>query len=813
MKISYASAACGSGKTHQIVSRACELARRADNVLIIQPTKQLIDKTVERELLNRSGPPTHMVFHGDKFPGRVAKEFMDWLKAFGCGGGHVVFITHQLLPHIPYFPDKRNWHVVVDEVPQVHDHHLLTIPRSHSILTDHLRLEPYNAIYSRLVCGNAKAITDIAQNKDKDELFELLSQAARDVKNPNWDCHVNAEKFNRLLRGEVKDLDIYTVLSPALLHGFRSVFIASANIEDTILYHLWGRRGVEFTEDMDFTRSLRFEHHLNGERIKIFYAIDENWSRQRQRDTWSECRNHTTLELIAQSATEVLGDKPFVWQANKTDTKGLRPLFGGNVELPHLPHGLNDYSHINNVILLTASNLTPDQYRFLTNQGMDGEQVRRAIYFQNAYQTVLRTSIRDPNNHELKRIVVPDLPVAQHLQEAFPGSTVERLPTTIPGRQVKVGRPPKHRTDQERKARNRGAKRLVSMRSLLHLSNSGPYVDGETLYVQNRRDETPIDILTEFRPSGSYFGTLFTNKYTTTSLYLIGTNTDEFIDWLEHLANREVPEKESNQLISPAIFDPRHPNREGTKRRGLGNIDHVRHLWLDFENGDLAPDELPKLFPNIRMVVTNSYHHHTSRPRFHVFIPVRQPLTPDAYEVLWDMIADKIQHAGYEVTKPRSNKGQTRELPRSGLDRGKKTPSSLFYLPCRARDPSESFFVDYRDEGRAILDPEVWFGNSVVPFRRPPPAPPVNSSEKHGELNNDLVEAATRDWRESPFHEGEGNKRLWDYAVKLRAAGLSHNDIEAMLYGEAAFARHPDQRLAQIPSIMNTLKASWRKAG
>lgn len=724
---------------------------------------------------------------------------MDWLKAFGSGGGRVVFITHQLLPHIAYFPDKRGWHIFVDEAPQVHDHHLLRIPQSHSLLTDHLGLEPYNAIFSRLVCRNARSVTDIAQNKNKDEIFEFLSEAARNVKNGNWECYVNAERLERLLRGEATDLHIYTVLSPAILSGFRSVFMASANFEDTTLYHLWRQRGITFEEDSDFAASLRFDHHTNGELIKILYATDEHWSRQRQQDKWPESGNQTTLELIAKSAAEVLGEQPFVWQANKDDTDALRPLLGENAQLPHLPHGLNDYSHVNNLVVLTASNPTPDQYRFLRNQGMDGDEVRRAVYFQNAYQTVLRTSIRDPNNHEPKIIVVPDLAVAERLQECFPGSKVERLATGIPasGRQAKIGRPRKHRTDQERKYQYRQKARLEAMRSQLLLGHKGPYVDGETLFVENGRDETPIGIITEFRPSGSYFGTLFASKHTTTGVYVIGTNAEDFIGWLEHLSHREVPGKEANQLISPAIFDP---HRDPTQSRGLGNIVELQHLWLDFEEGDLAPDEFPKLFPTIRMVVTNSYRHDTAKPRFHVFIPVRQPLNPETYEMLWDIIADKIEDAGYEVQKSgRKRKEMSREPPQSGLDRTKRNPASIFYLPCQAADPSQSFFVDYNDENRAILDAEVWLRNTVVPFHQPrPPELHTWSPERHGELNQAMIDAATEEWRRSRLHEGEGNERFWNYAVELRRAGMHLPGIEAKLHDEAPHGRSPKERRTQF---------------
>jgi hypothetical protein len=499
--------------------------------------------------------------------------------------------------------------------------------------------------------------------------------------------------------------------------------------------------------------------------------------------------------LIAKSAGDFLGNRAFVWQANKSDADALRPLFGGNMELPHLAHGLNDYSQINNAILLTASNPTPDQYQFLRNQGMDGDDVRRAIYFHNAYQTILRTSIRDPRNTEPKLIIVPDLPLAEHLQQLFPGSRMERLQTGIPaaGQQGKVGRPRRHRNDSERKAQYRQKTKLKLMRSMLCLDGDRPYVSDEMLDGQSFGDETPIDIIIEFRLSSSYQGTIFTNKYSPTGGYIIGTNVDEFIGWLGHLFHRQVTGKEANQLISPAIFNPNHPNRDGTQSRGLGNIVQLRHLWLDFDGGDLAPDELPKLFPNIRMVVMNSYRHHASKPRFHVFIPVRQPLTTDAYEALWDIIAEKLEDAGYAVRHTRTKQNATHR--QSGLDCSKRTPTSLFYLPCQAQEPDQSFFADYNDKSRAILDAEPWLRNTVIPFRQPPPEAHAVPTKR----NQAMVEEATENWRQSSAHEHEGNYRFFQYALQLRNAGMNRTELEAKLYEEVSYAKSPEQRRKQIP--------------
>jgi hypothetical protein len=58
-----------SGKTYQIVARACHLAREHKRGLILQPTKELINKTVQKELLVQPNPPGYGVFHGDTVSG------------------------------------------------------------------------------------------------------------------------------------------------------------------------------------------------------------------------------------------------------------------------------------------------------------------------------------------------------------------------------------------------------------------------------------------------------------------------------------------------------------------------------------------------------------------------------------------------------------------------------------------------------------------------------------------------------------------------------------------------------------------------
>ena len=79
--------------------------------------------------------------------------------------------------------------------------------------------------------------------------------------------------------------------------------------------------------------------------------------------------------------------------------------------------------------------------------------------------------------------------------------------------------------------------------------------------------------------------------------YVDCDNFEVFCSLLKSLHDHPVKNKEANFSMSPAIFDPNHPNREGNQRRGLKNVQYLRHIWFDFENGDLKPEEIAELFP------------------------------------------------------------------------------------------------------------------------------------------------------------------------------------------------------------------------
>jgi hypothetical protein len=130
----------------------------------------------------------------------------------------------------------------------------------------------------------------------------------------------------------------------------------------------------------------------------------------------------------------------------------------------------------------------------------------------------------------------------------------------------------------------------------------------------------------------------------------------------------------------------------------------------------------------------------------------------------------------------------------------------LFYLPCRAEDPSHSFFEVYSDGPRTALDPTTWIKNSGHLIKAEEEERPTPREE--GQLNQVAVDAALAEWRGSTAYPGEGGHRFFMLGVQLRSAGMDHYDIKATLDVEAAYGRSPKERKAQIRSIMNTLRGA-----
>jgi hypothetical protein len=289
-----------------------------------------------------------------------------------------------------------------------------------------------------------------------------------------------------------------------------------------------------------------------------------------------------------------------------------------------------------------------------------------------------------------------------------------------------------------------------------------------------------------------------------------------------------------NALISPAIFDP---TLSDETKRGLENIRAIWGIWLDNDGGDLTFREFARLFPRLRMVIVNSYSSTREKPRWRVFIPTTIAMPIAAHRAIIEQIMQTVNRAGYWSQKQLDTNPRIKSREHHGFDMSKLTPSSLFYLPCQAKNPSDSFFMDFNDGNRAPLDPYLWAEFAANHVRPPEPVQivepvllqpvqqplPETACPKlrlvremlrdEGAVAADQTaarrQAAIDKWRGAL--RGNGNAAFFQLGVDLRSTGMNLTEIEATLRQEVYHAQHPVERRNQIKAIMRTLAQRSRR--
>ena len=351
----------------------------------------------------------------------------------------------------------------------------------------------------------------------------------------------------------------------------------------------------------------------------------------------------------------------------------------------------------------------------------------------------MRTSIRDPERRSAKRILVSDLSLAEYLHVEQP--------------LLRRGRPRKHATNRERVARQRQKAKDKKLQLLADQFRLRAQDTNERNWEKEEDGrscaENGIKLYTNIGTQ-PLSATIFSNKYSSIPLAYVSGEIDAFLEFLRICHEHQAKSKDDSYLFSPAIFDP---NKTTEKNRGNDNILYLRHVVLDFETGELKPETLPKLFPDLQMVVTNTFNHTSDKPRFRAVLFTDEPMTAETYGLIYNSIADKLEEAGYSVERP-GKQLKTSNAPNSrpsGLDWSKSFPTSLFYFPCQAQCADDSFFIE-KIEGRYPLNPSRWIENATVPLQ--PTLEPVEPDTQEKDVDWKRVQLAIQTWRSSKGQQG-----------------------------------------------------------
>jgi hypothetical protein len=787
MNIEYINALAGFGKTRFISKEVSRLVDDGKRIILCQPTKELVDQTY-LDLL------TYNIQFIYKYHSSVCKNgvisALDFHFKNHTRKRQVVITTHEAFDKLPYFHRPHDWILIFDEAPKSIDKIDARIPNVHNFITDHLMICK-NEEYAIFESSNKYQLKKIYENLNNDVSYEEVHELSGRILQDGWDVYANNEQYDNLITGKKcsRGLEAYAVRSGHIIQKFERCIVASACLLETFFYHVMTYQGYSFVEYPNIPSRIKAATHANGSLLSIHYLDIERWSQTIKKHI-PELR-----QKYVNYAKLLFGSNKFLWLENQSfdDPFGTENGF----QLTGTPHGLNHYRHIDNVIIIGAFNPSGSFIRFLKFIGMSVADIDRAMQISTSYQAAMRCSLRDVSSTTKKCVILPDKRTARWFESLFPGSNSTPIPI-VDQRSLGIpGRPKVHGSNAARQAAYR--QRKAQAGAIIEAeSNQGPIelptVESDDCYEMPNIDS--IFVTKTIAPE-PYILNIYESFYDSDAVRRdIFTTFDELSDNLYLTHSKRYKHKNLNSLYSTFISDN---FAEIQKERKKESIKYIHSLIFDNDGGELSHHEFAELFPQLRMIIHNTWSSKASKSRWRAIIPTSRYMSVDEHKRCWDSVLFHVEAAGYPLTKPDPMRPS---LKAHGFDRSKRAPNSIFYLPCQAEERGGSFFIDYNGEGRGILDPEPWLTSQSSPQAAPGIVDKIVSSGTSIVVDEDW---AIDRWRQRGSVPGSGDGELFLLGVNLKNAGRPLDEVEAILREEARYAHTPKDRLAQIPRIMEAL--------
>lgn len=797
MKISFTGVRAGGGKSYAITDVCIQRYEQGKKTLILAPTKKLIDQIASIIQIKRPNIEINVFYSSEISNNSVIAQVVNHFKNTHLNG-EVTIITHACFFSLPYFYRKMRWKVFVDEAPSIYDSNVVRLPNNHSILTDHIRVQGSGSTYGYLEVTNPTAIKQIADNKGGDDFYNLIRPLAKSLLDRNRQSWVRLTAFNDLISGErLRDgMTIHTIIKPQVFEGFEDVTIAAAGFESTFIYHCWERDGVSWTCDEELYAKLYRKEHPNNPTVNIYFGYERSNSKTMRNKLIAK-----EDDSLRQSAIKLMDGQKFVWSENKDyEAKSILNECKNGELLPAISHGLNKYEGTHNIVVLGAYNFKQDQSDFFDKvYGFNRVLQTEAMHLQ-IYQSVLRTSIRLDDMTHAKKVVVASRVDAELLHERLPGSIVQAL--DIPQlEQTKRGPKQKHATSNDRK---RASEKRVKDNEMLRIRVadhiSADVLNGSIKW--EKSDDLLYKSLDEFVQEfqGSYF-----DHWKRTDPFLICMNKDKWRKQLKDMHNNSFSGKHEIPMISGAMFNAGKGN--GATRND-SNVEFIKDIWLDFDEGDLCLEKFTTMLPQIEMIAYNTFNHTKYNPRFRVLIPTSRAMRVYEAVSIYHEITHVLNSNGYRIgTRKNSRIVRKDNYAYSGLDY-RPNPSLLSGLPCQARNPKHSFFEEFTD-GRSPLDVTEWFrqasyieaGSDYLPL------PPIPTDDLELRQDHHMeIDAARKEWSAQTAIRGNGNRAMFEFSIALRNAQVPLYVIEQELICAANNSISRVDRRAQVKRIIKKFR-------
>jgi hypothetical protein len=689
MKIFYVDGLCGSGKTHGLREYLLSNKSLHPKVIIITPTKEL-NRQIKKDFGDEA-----IKIDGDSSD-KVVSDIVSKIKEVNALKQGIIIATHAAYEMIPFFENKHEWLLVVDEIPAIDSFKQHKMPYSSHILTDFFAAMPFNETMSKIVKKPNAA--NIKANTLPDDVTDIFAEVGQNMMKghdvfthtQNWRniCDYGlVEDDTRETRTQKNMVSLLTLKSPIVFNGHKDVIMMGAKFTESILFKWWKiAHGVDWVEFKQI--KLRYDQYDFGNRVTINYMVENNWSKHvRNKKDDSGC---VVGELFADYVSTHFKDT-FLLVKNKDDQFNYGDYAK---EIPVICHGRNDLSKYNKIAFTASLNRQPKHLEYLTNVGLDSSYVKNATVHEVAHQSVMRSSLRDVNSKDEVEILVMDKSTADSLACMFIGCKIKRIDHDMYKEVIGF-------TKTEQKLRERMMS-FDEIREKLDIS-------------LNPRDLRGFCISNESTLQNSYFNqkfTYFDSKYASLVSHsafvdmmvaeyveekitscAIEMPTASIIDLIKMFksdsTNNVIRNKEEVPLFTPATFD---------LSRSKNNIKSATLAVLDIDSG-IAFDDMRKIFEKISFFAYSTFSHNPeeNEHRYRLCFPLKREVTADEYLQITQYLANKIKNAGYSNTKG--------DLNYSGLDTGKLGAESMFYVPCYMKGKESSkFFVKNRCDRYKVIE-------------------------------------------------------------------------------------------------------------
>ena len=246
------------------------------------------------------------------------------------------------------------------------------------------------------------------------------------------------------------------MLRPDQFSRFREAIFLGANIEDSLLYHWFRKKGAKFERQDEIAANLRSQHRdLSKRSTKVYYfAEDQTFSKTLAKK--EAIGGGRIIDAMDRLAVETFAGEPFLYVPNKDRKSEIVNAAPGVRTLSTVSHGLNAYQDYHNIYISAALNREPKQYKMLGDLGLASETVHNSTYGEAVYQAVMRTCLRNPESTKSARVIVPDLFCVRYLGRVLGGLDPRQLGPIIPPRKRALTQ-----TERSRRCRLASTKRRL----------------------------------------------------------------------------------------------------------------------------------------------------------------------------------------------------------------------------------------------------------------------------------------------------------------------------------------------------------------